>query len=599
MAFQKKTWLARLGHGLNKFSIDGATPVPIISQPDSVTQQGDALSAGNLNDLEQRIADAFDDVEESKADKSTTDALQSQINQHDARLENLEQKAGDYGTWHYPNDPNHSSDMPNAVPTGKAKYGLVEKIVGKTRAWNQLAINISSWTAYKCQKSSYSDGVQTVTAFDGTSAQFFQQHNISIGKTVLVSLKVKPSKTTTMRLWLGSGLTGPAVSCPANVWTTLTWLKELTVDGSNMLVYLNTDNDLDVNDTVDVTEPIYRDLTLIFGAGNEPSTVADALAQLPALGQYNAYDAGSLVSTEVSGAKSGGFNLWDEQTQGGYYNASGVVVSRADQLCTLNRISIKPNTAYYYKSPNPLQGNFCFYDASGNFLLRTDSTASFTSPSNAYYLNVSFGAQYGSTYNHNICINISGSEDGTYKPYREPVTLSLSEPVTLRSAGSVADTDELNVEVLVDGVKVNKRRQTSKVGQIDLGTLDWELYEATATQPRRFGNRNIPLWFKDSMKLLCSRLVASVKNDSTDKTIWTQEGYLVVVDTSSTYASASDFKTAMNGVMLNYELATPVVTLSDPIIDNFLEVEGGGTIDTIQEQSPVIDNCLDVGYLTL
>lgn len=60
MAYNKKTWKARQGLGLNKFSIDGATPVPIINQPDSVTQQGDALSAGNLNDLEQRIADAFD-----------------------------------------------------------------------------------------------------------------------------------------------------------------------------------------------------------------------------------------------------------------------------------------------------------------------------------------------------------------------------------------------------------------------------------------------------------------------------------------------------------------------------------------------------------
>lgn len=62
MAFNKRLWKGRQGTGLNKFSINGATPVPVINQPDSVTEQGDALSAGNLNDLEDRIYDAFDDI---------------------------------------------------------------------------------------------------------------------------------------------------------------------------------------------------------------------------------------------------------------------------------------------------------------------------------------------------------------------------------------------------------------------------------------------------------------------------------------------------------------------------------------------------------
>ena len=62
MAYTKRTWLGRQGTGLNKFSIGGASPVTIVNQPDSVTQTGDALSAGNLNDLEDRIEDAFDET---------------------------------------------------------------------------------------------------------------------------------------------------------------------------------------------------------------------------------------------------------------------------------------------------------------------------------------------------------------------------------------------------------------------------------------------------------------------------------------------------------------------------------------------------------
>lgn len=70
MAYNKRTWLGRQGTGLNKFSIGGASPVTIVNQPDSVTQVGDALSAGNLNDLEDRIEDAFDDVDTALATKA-------------------------------------------------------------------------------------------------------------------------------------------------------------------------------------------------------------------------------------------------------------------------------------------------------------------------------------------------------------------------------------------------------------------------------------------------------------------------------------------------------------------------------------------------
>ena len=63
MAFVKKTWKGRQGTGLNKFSIGGASPVTIVNQPDTLTEAGDALSAGNLNDLETRIDNEFTAVE--------------------------------------------------------------------------------------------------------------------------------------------------------------------------------------------------------------------------------------------------------------------------------------------------------------------------------------------------------------------------------------------------------------------------------------------------------------------------------------------------------------------------------------------------------
>lgn len=62
MAFEKRTWLARLGQGLNKFFIgekDAEGKQELTNAPDSITQQGDVISADSLNDLEGRINDAI------------------------------------------------------------------------------------------------------------------------------------------------------------------------------------------------------------------------------------------------------------------------------------------------------------------------------------------------------------------------------------------------------------------------------------------------------------------------------------------------------------------------------------------------------------
>lgn len=65
MAFVKRTWLARIGIGLNKFLIgdkDSQGKQTLVNDPDSISQEGDVISADNLNDLEDRIDNAFGDV---------------------------------------------------------------------------------------------------------------------------------------------------------------------------------------------------------------------------------------------------------------------------------------------------------------------------------------------------------------------------------------------------------------------------------------------------------------------------------------------------------------------------------------------------------
>lgn len=60
--FNRRTWLARIGTGLNKFIIgakDADGKQALVNSPDTVTQEGDVISSDNLNDLEGRIESEF------------------------------------------------------------------------------------------------------------------------------------------------------------------------------------------------------------------------------------------------------------------------------------------------------------------------------------------------------------------------------------------------------------------------------------------------------------------------------------------------------------------------------------------------------------
>lgn len=69
MAYERRTWYQRLGQGLNKFLIgekDAEGKQELTNAPDSITQQGDVISADNLNDLEGRIQAGFAELKLTK-----------------------------------------------------------------------------------------------------------------------------------------------------------------------------------------------------------------------------------------------------------------------------------------------------------------------------------------------------------------------------------------------------------------------------------------------------------------------------------------------------------------------------------------------------
>lgn len=527
----------------------------------------DYVTKTNVLSALARFKENTDALYETKADAND---MKSEINQHDARLQNLEQKAGDYSIVQYRGT--------NAVPTWKAKYGLVDKIVGKSRSWNQLAKYVSG-----VRLSQDSDGVFT---FINGSGPIWGE-SFSEGFVDSFGILKNPSHKYLVAYTYVSGTIGSSKAFFGNGYN-LTPSFELDNSSHARIITSNIwypfISSSSVTDYTDLKfYLVIRDLTLIFGSGNEPSTVADALAQLPALGQYNAYDAGSLVDTEVSGAKSVGVNIWDEETE---------IIGTT--LYSKNYCPVTPSSTLYFLIPTGWL-TVTEYDADKNQIGSPYSIVnnSHQISNNCCYIKFVFSSAYGTPYNHDtqICLN-SASDKTTYHPYMTD-TLSLSTPVTLRSAGSVADTDELNVEVVVDGQKVNKRRQTTRVGTKNLDDIQWSYLDAYGVyQGVLVGAKFVrgTSWGTSNAPYANAGYVGSADMS---------EGQYQVLNDGTIWIKDSNFESVRASYYLNYALATESVTLLDPIPDNSIYTEGGGTIDTIQEQTPVIDNCLDVGYLAV
>ena len=329
-------------------------------------------------------------------------------------------------------------------------------------------------------------------------------------------------------------------------------------------------------DTIDYTfkNPMIVDLTKMFGAGNEPTTVEDFYARIPSGIDIHAYNAGEIISMNTEAIKAVGFNQWDEQWERGIYKywSNGQPSIKGEDydnyLRSKNLTKVFPNTIYSVTNGKYLDFSVLSYDAEGNFIERflaaTAPVFTFTTPKNCHFIKFCTKTSSGVVvYTNDICINLShtGIKNGTYEPY-ETFTRDLGAvkkyfPNGMRSAGSVADSIEW------DSTK-QKWVAVQRVGKVDLGSLSWAVRGSS-------GNERFGVYLADAMptsagnvkpNLLCAVLTADTSNNVYLHTTLNT----IAIDTGSTlnvYSSHSDatsFKTAMQGVMLYYELAEPIVT---------------------------------------
>lgn len=136
-------------------------------------------------------------------------------------------------------------------------------------------------------------------------------------------------------------------------------------------------------------------------------------------------------------------------------------------------------------------------------------------------------------------------------------------------------------------VDYENKRYVQCVGSVDLGTLSWRVGDSVSFETFQLKGQKLTKNYDIAPNILCSKYPTKTQNELWGKTNVTGittnanvDGCVHVNDTS--YTDAASFKQAMQGVILYYELANPIVTdISSLIPADFLrniEVEAGGSV---------------------
>lgn len=198
--------------------------------------------------------------------------------------------------------------------------------------------------------------------------------------------------------------------------------------------------------------PMTIDLTLMFGAGNEPSTAAEFEALYPL--DYYAYNAGEIVSNKALGIETVGRNLLDPDT--GKALLPGTYNGTADTTAGTNCYQIIGN----YTSIADADGNAITPNADGYFMVDTMQEITVTGGDADTCVAMTWsGWKNGESdaYDHDITYFVDSTHDlstvtGKLNGQGSSVTVF---PDGLRSAGSVHDyATETEGHVLVGSQSV-------------------------------------------------------------------------------------------------------------------------------------------------
>lgn len=468
----------------------------------------------------------------------------------------------------------------------------INNIKGKTLVWNQLAINGTADTL-NGKGSNDADELILENGYVKTTGGRYDGVIFNLGSSPIVEHKYYISHIgyATDNDWRidfdGRSLT--------RIGTTLGMVSTImTYTGQRARLYCL--NYRSQASTLYTKYLFIVDLTLMFGAGNEPETVEEFEAMFPL--DYYDYDEGRLLNLTADGIVTNGFNQWDEEWEIGRISYEyGTKSSSVDHIRSRNFIPCLPNTTYYIHISNAVDSSnisrICCYDADKHYIQASWTffeEGIYITPANAAYIMFFITA---TTYNHGICINLSdSSKNGTYEPYWKrtadlPITTLTGK---LNGEGS-------SVVVFPDGMKsagtvhdeLTETKAIKRIGVVDLGTLQWSTDSGCFVA-------NVSTIKNHTVNTVCNNYITSSVLDLVSFTDGTHDKEVYVANNESlkpvfiidsSYTTVATFKSAMSGVLLYYELAEPEEYILDEPLNLDYNYDYLGTEKVLPENTSV------------
>lgn len=324
--------------------------------------------------------------------------------------------------------------------------------------------------------------------------------------------------------------------------------------------------------TNELASPQVFDLTAMYGFGNEPTTVEQFKKDYP---QFFDEKLDSVLNVRTSGISTTGKNLFDinncsiftQQSNGEYKSNKEIGVSDVMWTPPTEQKDKQITVSGYIKAPvidgvlSNYRFNIYYTDgtSSGNYLPSTgdykyNSATSISGKTIAYV-----GFTWGNFTTDNLYIKEVQIEEGStatdYEPYQEN-KIDLLSIQTLNGINGVNDY----IEVIDKGNGLYDLKKTQNIDSVDLGTLDW------AADGANFYSSSISSVIKPPTNdnsvgnYTCQKYVNVALSKSFVDGDFGVNSSGRIYFRNSAYTTAAAFKTAMNGVILYYQLKTPVIT---------------------------------------
>ena len=480
----------------------------------------------------------------------------------------------------------------------------LDKLVGGTVAWNQAIKNgnfadgTTGWSIESGATVTISDNLATITT-SANNVGINQIIHVNTGHKYLMAFDVSADNVCTVRGVVASSsdyiLEVEANTSKKTAAKIAPFARNLTICG--FYIYATTAS------TIHISNIQLIDLTQMFG-----STIADYIYSLeqatagagvswfrnlfPA--SYYPFDSGTLMSVKTSAHVTRGFNQWDEEWEVGWLDSSsGLPTENNNSIRSKNFTPCISNSTYFCRRTSETGYFYIYwYDANFTYISRKDrlnQTVQF--PTNAKYFKVGvYGG--GNIYNHDICINISKTtgtpKNGDYVAY-DGHSYSLDSDLELRGIPKLDSNSNLYYDGDVYEGSGNVQR---RYGIVDLGTLTWGKRNTSSSYRFHAELSGIKQAGGPAVKgnVICSKYDVTTANhtwagDSVGIAVSNDDAYVFVCDT--TYSDATAFKSAMSGVYLVYELATPTTETADPYTSTQV-IDPDGTEEYVDSRTVAI-----------